>query len=177
VGVAALAITFGAQTLIADILAGVFNVLEGGYRVGDYIKIDGFEGFVRSIGVRTTKVESRSRDIEIIENSQIGNVINMTPLDSVIKLMLVIPYTESLERIEAILNAELPEIGRRMEKIVEGPIYLGVSEICTGKMVPHEPSMTLLIITTCKVENYPDVERYVNREVMLLCQRENIRLL
>jgi len=177
VGVAALAITFGAQTLIADILAGVFNVLEGGYRVGDYIKIDGFEGFVRSIGVRTTEVESRERDIEIIENSQIGNVINMTPLDSVIKLMLVIPYTESLERIEAILNAELPEIGRRMEKIVEGPIYLGVSEICTGKMVPHEPSMTLLIITTCKVENYPDVERYVNREVMLLCQRENIRLL
>ena len=177
VGIAALAVTFGAQTLIADILAGVFNVLEGGYRVGDYIKIDGFEGFVRSIGVRTTKVESRSRDIEIIENSQIGNVVNMTPLDSVIKLELVIPYTESLERIEAILRAELPEIGSRMKEIVEGPTYLGVSEICTGKMVPHEPSMTLLIVTGCKVENYPDVERYVNREVMLLCQRENIRLL
>ena len=177
VGIATLAITFGAQTLIADVLAGLFNVLEGGYRVGDFVKIDGFEGFVRSIGVRTTRVESRTKDIEIIENSKIGNVINMTPLDSIIELNLVIPYTESLERIEAVLNAELPGIGSRMDKIVEGPTYMGVCEICTGTAVPHVPSMTLLIHTSCKVENYKIVERYVDREVMLLCQRENIRLL
>ena len=177
VGIGALAITFGAQTLVADVLAGVFNVLEGGYRVGDFIKIDDFEGYVRSIGVRTTRLESRMHDIEIIENSKIGKVINMTPLDSAVPLTLVIPCSESLERIEAILKEELPKIGSRMEKIVTGPTYVGVCEVCTSKVVPHEPSMTLLIITTAKIENYRAVQRYVNREVMLLCQRENIRLL
>lgn len=177
VGIGALAITFGAQTLVADVLAGVFNVLEGGYRVGDFIKIDDFEGYVRSIGVRTTRLESRMHDIEIIENSKIGKVINMTPLDSAVPLTLVIPCSESLERIEAILKEELPIIGSRMAKIVTGPTYVGVCEVCTSKVVPHEPSMTLLIITTAKIENYRAVQRYVNREVMLLCQRENIRLL
>ena len=64
VGLASLAITLGAQGLVADILSGIFNVFEGGYHVGDYIQAGNFEGTVREIGVRTTMIQSRMQDVK-----------------------------------------------------------------------------------------------------------------
>ena len=59
VGLASLAITLGAQGLVADILSGIFNVFEGGYHVGDYIQAGDFEGTVREIGVSTSSQPPR----------------------------------------------------------------------------------------------------------------------
>ncbi len=142
VGLASLAITLGAQGLVADILSGIFNVFEGGYHVGDYIQAGNFEGTVREIGVRTTMIQSRMQDVKIIENSKIGG-------------------TESLERIEAILAAELPKIGSGMDKIISGPIYYGVSDVSTSSQPPRESVMTLAISAECLQKDYFEVKKYV----------------
>ena len=55
-GLLSLVIGLGAQSLIADILAGVFIVFEGEYQVGDIVIIDGWRGTVDEIGIRTTKI-------------------------------------------------------------------------------------------------------------------------
>ncbi len=158
VGLASLAITLGAQGLVADILSGIFNVFEGGYHVGDYIRAGNFEGTVREIGVRTTMIQSRMQDVKIIENSKIGDVINKTKLNSFVSISLKIPSTESLERIEAILAAELPKIGSGMDKIISGPIYCGGSDVSTSSQPPRESVMTLAISADCLQKDYFEVK-------------------
>jgi len=56
-GIASLIIGFGAQSLIEDMISGVFIIFEGQYNVGDIIVLDEFRGTVRNIGIRTTSVE------------------------------------------------------------------------------------------------------------------------
>ena len=177
VGLVSLAVTLGAQGLVADILAGVFNVLEGGFRVGDIIQTGNFEGTVREIGVRTTMIESDDQDIKIIENSKIGDVVNKTKLNSFVLVKLVLPSSESLERVEAILKTALPEIGGRMDKIISGPFYSGVYEVSNGVLEAYEPAMTLHISAECREIDTYEVKCYLNREILLLCEREHIRRL
>lgn len=178
VGLVSLAITFGAQGLVADILAGVFNVLEGGFRVGDTIQTVDFEGVVRDIGVRTTVIQSEEQDVLIVENSRIGDVVNKTKMTSFVRVSLVLPCSESLERVEAILNTALPEIGSRMDRIISGPVYRGVYDVTSsGVPVAAGPAMTLHIGAECRYEDMYDVRCYLNRELLLLCEREQIRRL
>ena len=177
VGLVSLAITFGAQGLVADILAGVFNVLEGGFRVGDIIQTGGFEGVVRDIGVRTTVIESGDQDVKIIENSQIGDVINKTRLTSFVVAELVLSASESLERVEAILETALPDIGRRMDKIISGPVYRGVFEMNGSYPNVKQPAMMLHIEAECRHADVYAVRCYLNREIVLLCEREHIHRL
>jgi len=74
-GILALVIGLGAQSLIADIIAGVFIVFEGSYQVGDIVVIDDWRGTVDEIGVRTTKIIDAGGNIKVINNSAISTVI------------------------------------------------------------------------------------------------------
>ena len=70
VGATALIFTLGANSLIADVLAGIFIIFEGDFTVGDVVVIDDFRGIVTDIGMRTTKLmDDNTRDIKIISNS------------------------------------------------------------------------------------------------------------
>ena len=63
IGLASLAVSLGAQGLVADVLAGLSIVFEGEFQVGDIVDIDGFEGTIQQIGVRTTKIRGREDDV------------------------------------------------------------------------------------------------------------------
>ena len=69
VGVLTLIVGLGAQSLIADIIAGIFIIFENEYNVGEIISIDGFRGTVLEIGIRSTKVIDAAGNIKIINNS------------------------------------------------------------------------------------------------------------
>ena len=70
-GILGLVIGLGAQSLIADIIAGLFIVFEGEFRVGDIVTIGGFRGTVMDIGLRTTKIMGVDGNIKIFNNSDI----------------------------------------------------------------------------------------------------------
>ena len=78
VGVITLIIGLGAQSLIADIIAGVFIIFENEYDVGEIVSIDGFRGTISEIGIRATKVTDAAGNIKIINNSDIKNVVNLS---------------------------------------------------------------------------------------------------
>lgn len=79
VGATALIFTLGANSLIADVLAGIFIIFEGDFTVGDVVVIDGFRGIVTDIGMRTTKLmDDNTRDIRIINNSTIKTLTNQS---------------------------------------------------------------------------------------------------
>ena len=78
VGILTLVIGLGCQSLIADIVAGMFLVFENEYNVGEIITVGDFRGTVTEIGIRSTKILDAAGNIKIIKNSDVSNVINMS---------------------------------------------------------------------------------------------------
>ena len=68
VGLLALIVGFGAESLITDVITGVFMLFENQYNVGDIIEVSGFRGTVSSIGIRTISITDSSGNIKIINN-------------------------------------------------------------------------------------------------------------
>lgn len=128
-GLLTLIVGLGAQSLVSDILAGIFIVFEGEFRVGDIVTIGDWRGTVREIGIRSTKIEAPSQDIKILNNSKVSGVINMTKKYSFAAIDIGIEYDESLEHVESILDKELPLVKERVPSIASGPFYRGVSAL------------------------------------------------
>ncbi|MDV9527855.1 mechanosensitive ion channel, partial [Clostridioides difficile] len=134
-GILTLVVGLGAKTLVSDILAGLFIIFEGEFRVGDIVTIGDWRGTVLEIGIRTTKIEDPSKNIKIISNSEVSGVINMTRQYSYSWADVGIEYGESLERVENILEKEFPNIRKRLPNIIEGPFYKGVIELGESSVV------------------------------------------
>ena len=169
-GILSLVIGLGAQSLIKDIIAGIFIVFEGEFRVGDIVTIGDWRGTVLEIGLRTTKIMDNSKNIKIFANSQISGVINMTREYSVAKVIVGTEYGDSIERIEAILKNELPKVKEKLSStIIDGPFYKGVTSL-------SESSVDLLIIATCTEKDRMQLTRDLNREVKLIFDNNNINV-
>ena len=169
VGILALIIGLGAQSLIADVIAGLFIVFEGEYKVGDIIVIDGWRGTVLEIGIRSTRIVDAGGNVKIINNSSIQAVINQTKQLSVAKAYIGIEYGESLQRVELVIKNNLDNIKKNIPQIVEGPFYKGVDAL-------GESSVDLLFMANCKEEDIYIVQRAMNRELKLLFDQNNINI-
>jgi small-conductance mechanosensitive channel len=77
-GVVGLAIGFGAQTLVKDFISGLFIIAENQYGIGDQVKINGFEGEVKHLSVRSTVLEDKDGHSIFIPNGSISVVINVS---------------------------------------------------------------------------------------------------
>ena len=168
-GIMALIIGLGAQSLIADVVAGLFIVFEGEYKVGDIIVIDGWRGTVLEIGIRTTRIVDAGGNVKIINNHSISAVINQTKQLSVAKAYISIEYGESLQRVELVIKNNLENIKKNIPQIVEGPFYKGVDAL-------GESSVDLLFMANCKEEDIYIVQRALNRELKLLFDANNISI-
>ena len=168
-GILSLVIGLGAQSLIKDILAGIFIVFEGEYRVGDIVTISGYRGTVMDIGLRTTKIMGTDGNIKIFNNSEISGILNMTQEVSVAGCHISIEYGQDIDYVEEVLKRELPELRRRNDKILSGPDYLGVSEL-------GDSGVDLLIICKCSEKDIKGVIRYLNKEVLKIFYRNEINV-
>ena len=108
-GIASVAIGFGAQSLVKDIISGFFIILEGQFDVGDNVKIynqaafiDG--GYVMSLGLRSTKIRSKDGEVYFIPNGTINQVVNYSLMYNLALVELPIKIDESIEKIEERIN-------------------------------------------------------------------------
>ena len=168
-GILALVIGLGAQSLIADIIAGIFIVFEGDYQVGDIVVIDGWRGEVKQIGLRRTKIEDAVGNVNIVNNAAISNIINNTQELSVALVTVGTEYNESILRIEEVIEKALPEMKEHIPAIVEGPYYKGVQSL-------GESSVDIRLVAKCKEEDKYQVERDMNRELKLLFDANGINI-
>lgn len=157
VGVITLIIGLGAQSLIADIIAGVFIIFENEYNVGEIVSIDGFRGTVSEIGIRATKITDAAGNIKIINNSDIKNVVNLSRELSLAVVDCEVSYDVPIELVEKILKDNLPAMKEKIPQIIEGPFYKGVSEYGTSNVV-------LKLLAKCKEEDRFQVQRDILRE-------------
>lgn len=136
VGVLALIVGFGAESLIADVVTGLFMLIENQYNVGDIIEIDGYRGMVTSIGIRTTSVEDPSGNIKVINNSSMVNILNRSDISSVAVSDFPLPIGTDLVKLESYIDEILDGIYKNHSNIMlEKPVYKGIQSMTTSEIV------------------------------------------
>ena len=121
VGVLTLVVGLGAQPLIADIIAGIFIIFEDEYHVGEIVTINDFRGTVMEIGIRSTRLIDAAGNIKIINNSAIGDVINLSRELSLAVVDCDFPYDVPVELVENILKNNFADMAKNIPAIKEGP--------------------------------------------------------
>ena len=167
VGVLTLIVGLGAQTLIADIIAGVFIIFENEFNTGETISIDGFRGKVIEIGIRTTKLLDAAGNIKIVNHSNIVNVVNLSRELSLAVVDCDFPYDIPIEHIEGLFEKKFPVIAEKIPAIVEGPYYKGVTEY-------KDSNVTVKIVALCHEDNRFQVQRDLMREYRAILTEEGI---
>ena len=168
-GILSLVIGLGAQSLIKDILAGIFIVFEGEFRVGDIVTINNYRGTVMDIGLRTTKIMAPDGNIKIYNNSDITGVLNMTKQTSTAIARISIEYGQDIDYVEAVLERELPAVGEANPKIIEGPTYGGVAAL-------EDSGVQLILFAKCSEQDIFAVQRYLNKAILQIFYRNNINV-
>lgn len=168
-GILSLIVGLGAQPLIEDIFAGVFIVFEHTFEIGDIILVDGFRGTVKEMGVRTTKIEDAGGDIKVINNSDIRTLINMTSKLSTAVCDISISYSDDIEKVEKVLKDNLDKIKKKHKTIIDGPTYVGVQSLSDNGVI-------IRIIAQCNEMMRYQVQRDINREILILFNKNNITI-
>lgn len=141
VGVAALIFSIGANSLIGDVLAGIFMTFEGDFMVGDMVVIGDFRGTVIDIGIRTTKLmDNITKDIRTISNSKIVELTNQSRELSSVIVDVPVNKTISVDRVEQLLQDALIHLPEKLPKIIVIPKYLGVSQLPVKNAINGELS-------------------------------------
>lgn len=168
-GVGGLAIGFGAQGLVKDVITGFFILLEDQFSVGDVITVDGMTGNVEEMGLRITKIRHYTGDLFIIPNSEIKKVTNHTRGEKAAIVDIPVAYEENTDRVLEVLDRLCKSIGKESEFIVEGPAAQGVVNF-------NEAGVTMRIFAKTIAGRQVDAERMIRKKVKDTFDREGIKL-
>ena len=134
-GIAGLAIGFGAQNLVRDVISGFFLILEDQVRVGDSARINGVSGSVEQINLRTIVLRDDQGAVQVFPNGTITSLANLSKHFSFATVEVRVAYTENLDRV----IGSLAEIGAAMrddpnwEPFILAPLEIGgVESIADG---------------------------------------------
>lgn len=131
-GVGGLAIGFGAQALVKDLLSGIFMMIEDQYGVGDIITVGEITGTVEEVGLRVTRISDFTGKKWYIRNGEISTLGNLSQGWSGIFIDIPVHYSESPERVLEVLHGVVDELANDpqwSDDLIEAPQVLGVDSI------------------------------------------------
>jgi small conductance mechanosensitive channel len=145
-GIIGLAFSFGAQSLVKDVISGTFMLLEGQFGIGDVVRIEGASGMVEKITLRTTVLRDLEGVVHIIPNGSITRVSNLTKAWSRALLDVGIAYRENVDHAIAVLKEVLAEFHADEhwgDALLERPEVLGVQALADSAVVIRCVAKTL----------------------------------
>ncbi|MFZ5570246.1 MAG: mechanosensitive ion channel family protein [Thermodesulfobacteriota bacterium] len=120
-GVVGLAVGFGAQKLVSDVLSGVFYLLDDAFRIGEYIEAGAVSGVVEQITLRNVMLRHHRGMLQIIPFSDLGSVTNFMRGGIVVKFDIELPYDTDIEQVRKIIK----KVGAAMQEDPEmGPDFI-----------------------------------------------------
>jgi len=128
-GIAGLAIGFGAQSLVKDIIAGFFIIFEDQFSVGDYIETGAIEGDVVVIGLHTTKLRSYYGQTYVIPNGKIDVVTNYSVTNGFAMVEINVPYETDIVKLEKMVEKILEALPEKYDIFVDTPVINGVQAL------------------------------------------------
>ena len=170
VGVLALIIGFGAQSLVEDLVTGIFLVFEDEFNVGDIIEADGFRGTVERIGIRVTCLRDLGGNVKIINNSDLRNILNRSSHASWAATTVSVAYGTKIDALEPKLREFMPEIRQNYPEIfLEDPKYSGVQELADSGIVLKFGGLV-------DEKNIYAAPRILNRELLVFFERTGVQI-
>lgn len=170
IGIVALILGFGAESLVADLVTGVFILFENEYNIGDIIEVDGFRGTVKSIGIRTLSLEDGGGNVKIINNSDLKNIINRSNQGSRAVSDIDVSYSTDLEQLEETLKTILADIKSKHPDIFIGEIkYAGVETLGAS-------GITLRFVAEVNEKDIFSGRRLLNKELKVAFDKHNISI-
>ncbi|KAA1039505.1 mechanosensitive ion channel family protein [Macrococcus equipercicus] len=162
-GVAGIAIGFGAQTLVKDIITGFFIIFENQFDVGDYVRINTTgtkvaEGTVQSIGLRSTRIRSFTGELTILPNGTMNEIVNFSVNNSVAVFEVSVSSDENLRDVEQLLESYLESLQEKYEELTAVPDILGVEMVKAGEAVIKIAAETL-------PNNHAKIARLLRRDL------------
>jgi len=168
-GILGLAIGFGAQSIVKDVIGGFFILLEDQFNVGDFVEAAGVVGTVEEIGLRTCKIRQWTGELHIIPNGEISNVTNYNRGQMLAVVTIGIAYEEDIDQAIEVLQQECARAYQEMESILALPQVQGVTELA-------DSSVNIRAIAPAKPGEQWAVERELRRRFKYALDRAGIEI-
>ncbi|PNZ65957.1 mechanosensitive ion channel family protein [Staphylococcus croceilyticus] len=173
-GVVGVAVGFGAQTIVKDIITGFFIIFEGQFDVSDYVQINSSgvtiaEGTVKTIGLRSTSIQSDTGEIYTLPNGTISEIVNYSTTDVSPLVMIPISPNENYEVIEEKLLEFLPTLKNKYDMFVAAPELLGLDSVDGNEMI-------IKLLAHVKPGMHFPGQRLLRKEVIQYFSEEGIHI-
>lgn len=156
-GLGGLAIGFGAQSLVKDLISGFFILWENSIRIGDVVEVAGVAGLVEEVELRTIKLRDLSGNLHVIPNGVIDKVKNLTKDYSYCVIDIGVAYRENVDEVMGVLQdiaEDLRRDSRFADDILEPLEMLGVDQFKDSA-----------VIIKCRIKTEPHKQWRVGREM------------
>jgi moderate conductance mechanosensitive channel len=170
-GIVGLAVGFGAQTLVKDVINGFFIIVENIYDLGDVVKIAGVQGTVEQMSMRKTVLRDDTGALHSVPNSEVKIISNMTRDWAQIALHVSVDYSESSDRVIQLLK----EIGSEVQNdpdygqyIVAQPEVPGIERV-SGSEVDY------LMVVKARPGKQHSVKRELRRRIKASFEQNKIK--
>jgi small-conductance mechanosensitive channel len=157
-GVVGLAVGFGAQSLVKDVITGFFIIFEDQFAVGDIIQTGNFKGNVEEIGLRVTRIKSWTGEVHIIPNGSITEVTNYSLNNSIAVVDVSIAYEADIDTAIKVIKSTVSDVYASNEDIVKEPDVLGVQTLAASEVV-------IRVTSECKPNTHFGVARELNAQI------------
>ena len=168
-GVGGVAVGFGTQSLVKDIINGIFILFEDQYGVGDYVTIGKYSGIVESIGIRTTEIKDFSGDIHLIPNGSILEVTNHSKGNIRFIVDVQVAYEENLDNVINIIKKVCNKFEEENEDVVEPIVVFGVTDLA-------QDGVTIRVMGKSKPLKQWAMENELRKAIKLKLDEENIEI-
>lgn len=167
-GIGGVAVGFGAQSLVKDVISGFFILIEGQYYIGDEVVIEDISGDVVDFSLRTTEIKDfNTGAIHYIPNGSITIVENRSRVDQLANITIDIPNDYEPDFILDILKEKLESY--EDERIVKGPIVRGISGF-------KDRYYSIFISTTVTNGSIYEMQRVLRRIIAQVLRENNVNL-
>ncbi|RCX28927.1 small conductance mechanosensitive channel [Bacillus sp. AG236] len=156
-GVVGLAIGFGAQGLVSDVVTGFFLLLEKQLDVDDYVTTGSFSGIVESVGLRTTQIRGFDGTLHYVPNCEITSLSNHSRGNMRALIDIGISYDDDIDKAISVLEKVCERVAATNENIVEGPNVIGVQGLGASDVV-------LRVVGKAKNGEQWGIERQLRKE-------------
>ena len=165
-GVLGLAVAFGAQGLVSDVVTGFFILVENQLEIDDYVTTAGYDGIVEEIGLRTTKIRSFDGTLNYVPNRYIESVANHSRGNMRALVDIEVNYQENVDHAIALLEQVCNEM-QTDERFKDGPHAIGVESF---------DSSTIVLRVVGQTENGKqwECERDLRKKIIEVFEKENI---
>lgn len=166
-GVGGLAVGFGAQSLVKDVITGFFILLENQFQVGDHVIIDDLKGIVEEMTLRVTTLRNLNGDVHIIPNGSIVRVTNKCKGTMKTWIEIAIAYEEDIDNVIDKLNNLFNSLENK--NILGKAKVIGVTGFGSSEVV-------LTIMIPCTPLKQWEVETFLRKEIKNMFNKENIEI-